>query len=237
MDSQCLFGETFKVNNIKGGWSFGTSQEDQYKGWIKSNALGFHFNSTHVVASNRLFIFKKPDIKSKVINYLPLRSKITVNKIESDWAKLDLCINKQYHYGYILKAHILEKNKVDLNWVQYAEELISTPYLWGGRDSIGIDCSALVQLSKAFNGENLPRDTNEQFEYFKKNKNYSIFNNLENKFFLRGDIIYWKGHIGIIVDKKNLIHASGYHGKVVIEKITEAINRVNKKYFLIKEKN
>ena len=235
IDSECLFGEIFNVVDIKGNWSFGTSEEDQYKGWIQSNALGFQLNSTHVVASTRSFIFAKPDMKSKVINYLPLRSKITVNKIESSWARLDFFMNKKYDYGYVLKSHILENNKVELNWVQYAEELLFTPYRWGGRDSIGVDCSALLQLSKAFNGEKLPRDTNDQFEYFNKLKKYSILNDIKHETVVRGDIVYWKGHIAIIVDNENLIHASGHHGKVVVEKIKEAIKRVNKKFFLIKE--
>ena len=113
--------------------------------------------------------------------------------------------------------------------------LISTPYRWGGRDSIGVDCSALLQLSKAFMGELLPRDTFDQFQYFNNLKKYSIYHDNEIKPFVRGDIIYWKGHIAIVCDKASLIHASAYHGKVVIEKIKETLNRMNKKYYLIKE--
>jgi hypothetical protein len=237
IDSQCLFGEYFNILDTKGSWSFGTSIEDQYQGWVKSNSLGSYSNITHVVSSTRSFVFLNPDIKSKVLNYLPLRSKINVNKIENQWARIVIFRNNKYDHGYILNSQILPKNTIDLNWVKYAELLLFTPYRWGGRDSIGIDCSALLQLSKAFMGERLPRDTQQQFEYFDQLKQYTIYNDPFPKAFSRGNIIYWKGHIAIIIDEINLIHASAHHGKVVIETIEEALLRVNKKYFIVKEDN
>ena len=79
-------------------------------------------------------------------------------------------------HGYVLKSHILEKSDIQLDWVKYAEFFIGTPYRWGGRNSIGLDCSALLQLTKKFRGENLPRDTKEQFDFFSKSNKYNIHN-------------------------------------------------------------
>ena len=237
IDTECLFGEGFKLIDIKGKWSFGISMEDQYKGWIKSNALGVYLNSTHNIASTRSFVMTKPDVKSKVINYLPFRSKVKILKIKDNWAQLELSENKNYDHGYILITDILAKNEVQLNWIKYAKMLLSVPYRWGGRDSIGIDCSALLQLSKAFTGEKLPRDSGKQFEYFKNLKNYLIFVDFRNQDFTCGDIIYWKGHIAVVISKTKLIHASASHGKEKNEKILQVIQRIDKKYFLIREKS
>ena len=157
-------------------------------------------------------------------------------KKKKDWAKLDISINKKILTGYVINSHILNKDKIIQNWVDYAELFLSTPYRWGGRDSIGIDCSALLQLSKSFSGEDLPRDSIDQFEFFKKSKNYKIICNplLEN--FFRGNIIYWEGHVAIVFNKIKLIHASAFHGIVKLENIKKVVERINKPFYLIKEK-
>ena len=135
----------------------------------------------------------------------------------------------------MINSHILNKDKINQNWVNYAELFLSTPYRWGGRDSMGIDCSALLQLSKSFSGEDLPRDSIDQFEFFKKSKNYKIICNplLEN--FFRGNIIYWEGHVAIVFNKIKLIHASAFHGIVKLENIKEVVERINKPFYLIKK--
>ena len=236
IDTQCLFGETFRVINTNGSWSFGVSEVDKYKGWIKSSALGSYMDYNHFISCTRTFIYTKADIKSEIITYLPLRSRVKVIEKKNDWAKLDISINKKILTGYVINSHILNKDKIIQNWVDYAELFLSAPYRWGGRDSIGIDCSALLQLSKSFSGEDLPRDSIDQFEFFKKSKNYKIISNPLFENFFRGNIIYWKGHIAIIFNKKKLIHASAFHGIVKLENIKKVVERINKPFYLIKEK-
>ena len=85
-------------------------------------------------------------------------------------------------------------------------------------------------------GEKLPIDTNQQLEYFSKSKKYKIYIDVYNKTLFRGDIVFWEGHIAVVVDNKNLIHASAYHGKVVVENIKKTIKRINQKTFFIIEK-
>ena len=85
----------------------------------------------------RTFIYTKADIKSEIITYLPIRSRVKVIEKKNDWAKLDININKKFLTGYVLNCHILNKDKIIQNWVDYSELFLSTPYRWGGRDSIG----------------------------------------------------------------------------------------------------
>lgn len=236
IDTECLFGESFEVESKKGLWCFGKCREDNYKGWIKSNVLGNIIDSSHIVSAKRSFVFRKPDIKSEMIIYLPLRSKIKVIEKSYNWAKLDLSLNKNKHFGYILSNHIIQKQEKKQNWVKYAELFLHTPYRWGGRNSIGIDCSALLQLSKSFSGECLPRDSDEQFEYFKKAMNYNIIKDPQLEKFSRGNIVFWKGHVAIVINEKKLIHASAYHGIVKLENIKKVIKRLNKPFYLVKEK-
>ena len=236
IDTECLFGESFEVESKRGLWCFGKCGEGNYKGWVKSSVLGKFINSNHIVSAKRSFVFKKPDIKSEIILYLPLRYRVMVIENKNDWAELDISINKTKLTGYVINSHILDKDKIIKNWVKYAELFLSSPYRWGGRDSIGIDCSALLQLSKSFSGEDLPRDSRDQFEYFKKSKNYKIVSNPLLGNFSRGNIIYWKGHIAIVINKEKLIHASAFHGIVKLENIREVVKRINKPFYLIKEK-
>jgi cell wall-associated NlpC family hydrolase len=235
IDTQCLFGETFKVINTNGSWSFGVSEVDKYKGWIKSSALGSYMDYNHFISCTRTFIYTKADIKSEIITYLPIRSRVNVIEKKNDWAKLDIRINKKILTGYVINSHILNKDKKIQDWVKYAELFLSTPYRWGGRDSIGIDCSALLQLCKAFSGEKLPRDSSDQFKYFKKSKNYKILSNPHLGDFFRGNIIYWKGHIAIVVNDTDIIHASAFHGMVKLENIKKVLTRINKPFYLVKE--
>ncbi len=235
-DTECLFGEDLRVLKTEKDWSYVISLVDKYKGWVKSNSLGARQLKTHIVSSVRSFVLIKPDMKSEIIHHLPIRSQVKVVKIDKDWALIELNENKNYKFGYLRKSDVVKKSNFTVNWIKYAELLISVPYSWGGRDSFGIDCSALLQLSFAFSGETLPRDSAEQLKYFKNNPNYIIRYNCDLEIFNRGNIIYWCGHIAVIKNKKSLIHASGFHGKVVTEKIYDVIKRINEDYYLIQKK-
>ena len=233
IDTECLFGENVSVLEVEKDLSLVITLVDKYKGWITSNSIGASQLSNHFISSIRSFVLTEPNIKSQTIYYLPIRSKVNIVKIEGDWAKIELIDNKDYKFGYLLKSDIIKENDFKGNWVKYAELFMSVPYRWGGRDSFGIDCSALLQITYAFTGVNLPRDSVDQFKFFKRNPNYRVKLNCEFHSFNRGNIIYWKGHVAIIKNKKNLIHASGFHGKVLIEKIDKVIRRIDKDYYLI----
>lgn len=236
-DTECLFGESFNVLKKVGLWSYGISTEDNYKGWIRSSSLSNHYTiNTHIVLSVRIFVYSKPNIKSKILMYLPMRSKVNILEIKEGWAKINNLNKNNINFGFIMSSQILEKDVVISDWVEHTKSLLSIPYRWGGRDTFGIDCSAFLQLSKAFDSEKLPRDTIDQLNYFKKLKKYRIEQNSSKQNFQKGDIVYWQGHIAIVIDNKNIIHASGFHGKVIVENIKKALERINQNYFLIKKR-
>ena len=229
ISSQMLYGEQFEIELDSGHWLFGSCLSDKYKGWTKKKTLGTTSTYTHIVSSLRTFVLQEPDLKSKLIIYLPIISKIKVLDINNNWAKIELNNNTNLKFGYISSFHILHKDNYVDDWVKYAEAMLGVPYRWGGRDSFGVDCSALVQLSLAFKGIFLPRDSLDQYNFFKKNTNYIVKKEISGLNLLtRGNIIYWPGHIGIIINQNKMIHASGFHSSVIIEKLDSVISRIDR---------
>ena len=125
------------------------------------------------------------------------------------------------------KKYIVDVNQASKDWVKHAEQLIGTPYKWGGRDTIGIDCSALLQLSLFLGGIKAPRNTNEQIKM--KFKTINKLNEIK-----RGAVIFWKGHVGILSKEKTLIHANAFSMKVTKEPLSKAIDRMSSSYGNIK---
>ena len=227
LETECLFGETVKIITEHPKWCFCELITDNYKGWVKKNSLGFLQLPTHRVLLNRSFIFKHKNVKSYCIDYLPLGSKIPVVNICDEWAKIILSDKHKFKYGYVPSKHIVEINSKVLDWVKIGEQLLGTPYKWGGRDSIGIDCSALLQLAYEAYGEKIPRNTNDQV-----NLNKKVVNDI--KTLSRGLVVFWDGHVGIMVDKINCLHANAYHMRTVIEPLNEIIERMKKNYKILK---
>ena len=236
IDSECLYGENFYVLNSEGNYSYGISAEDNYEGWLKSDSIALPNNTNYLVSSLRSCVLSEPNVKSQLLFFLSMRSKINVLEIINNWAKIALCSRNKIKYGYILRSHITEVSAIKTDWVKYAEQFLGTPYRWGGRNSIGLDCSALLQLSKSFANEALPRDTKDQINYFFKSKKYKIYKKNHRKLLNRGNLIFWEGHVAIVLDKFRLIHASGFHGLVVTEKIKSTVNRINKETYYVVDK-
>ena len=217
LETECLFGETIEVLDEKLDWFYCKLNTDGYYGWVKKNGLGKLNNPTHRVITKRSFIYKDKNPKSNCLLYLPLGAKLLINNIESDWAEVRLHSLKT-EIGYVPRKHLVCLDHKVKDWVKIAEQLVGTPYKWGGRDSIGLDCSALLQLSYQTYGENIPRNTSQQIKLRKKQVSDSI--NLK-----RGCVVFWKGHVGIMVDKFNCIHANAFHMETKIEPLKEIMDR------------
>ena len=98
-----------------------------------------------------------------------------------------------------------------------AERFLGTPYLWGGRDSVGIDCSGLVQQALYAGGLACPRDSDLQARLGDPAKPETL---------ARGDLVFWRGHVGMMLDEARLIHANAWHMAVAIEPLAEALERI-----------
>ena len=165
-------------------------------------------NSISVLSAN---IYKESNLKNK-IGKLPYTSKIKVEKIISKFAKFQ---NRWIEIKNIKPIkHKVKKNFKD---VQIFKNI---KYKWGGKTFDGIDCSALIQVCLNFNNIFCPRDTGQQINFFKKN--------IDLKNIMTNDIIYWKGHVALVISSKKLIHAYGPRKKTLIMDIQKTIKLIKK---------
>jgi len=215
LETQLLYGEKISILEEYKNWSLVHSKEDNYKGWINSNNLEKEKLNTYKVNKVFCFIFKKPDFKSLVIGKLFFNSKIEVISSNDNWC--EVFVNNKY--GFIHKKSIISINKYVKDWVSISKMFLNVPYLWGGKTFDGIDCSGLVQLSLQFCGINFPRDTKDQIIF---NSNFVK----DTSKITRGCIIFWKGHVAISLNEKDIIHSNMYHLGVQIEKLKTAENRI-----------
>ncbi|MDB9872264.1 C40 family peptidase [Alphaproteobacteria bacterium] len=230
LETECLFGESLTILDKHKDWYYCKLLTDNYCGWVQKSNLGKMNPCTHRVVSKRTFLFKDKDVKSGCINYLPLGGQVSVKIVDDEWTKIYLFENSNHRFAYVPSHHIIEKNAKIEDWVAISEKLIGCPYVWGGRNSIGLDCSALLQLSYQTYGEDIPRNTNNQLSI-----NKETIHNLD--MLERGFVVFWQGHVGIMVDKLNCIHANAFHMEVSIEPLAKIISRIGKDNPVIKIMN
>ncbi|MDA9806223.1 C40 family peptidase [Alphaproteobacteria bacterium] len=227
LETECLFGEAIEVLDQNLDWVYCRLITDNYYGWVKKSGIAKFRKATHRVLNVRTFIYKDADVKSDILLYLPMGANLVVKEINTNWAEIFFLINNMIKVGYVPLKHIVNFNHKVSDWVKVAQSLEGTPYKWGGRDTLGIDCSALLQLSYQTYGQVISRNTSDQVNLEKPN--ISEFNNLR-----RGCVIFWEGHVGIMVDKVNCIHANAYHMKTVTEPLIYIIDRMDKDHQILK---
>ena len=209
--SQIIYGEKFKILTKNKNWTKIKTLFDNYKGFIKNSKYVEKFSPNYKVSSLKAKIFKKPGIGTN--SWLPLASKLSVFEQNKNYVKIEK--NK-----WIKKADIEKLNHREKNFIKIFKKYINVKYVWGGKTYKGIDCSALLQIFFCYNNSFYPRDTKNQIRYTKKN--------LKKRKFKKGDIIFWKGHVAMCLNSKQLIHAYGPEKKVIIMPIIETINRIQK---------
>ena len=230
LETECLFGESVEILETNLEWVYCKLLTDNYHGWIKKKDLGNFLPCTHRIISKRSFLLKGNNAKSQCIHYVPLGAQLSVKKIIGNWAEVSLSNNHNHKVAYIPSNHIVTIDNKVRDWVSVAEKLIGTPYKWGGRDSIGLDCSALLQLSCQAYGDNIPRNTDDQVTLQKEI--ITDINKLD-----RGFSVFWKGHVGLMVDQLNCIHANAFHMETIIEPLNDIIVRMGNEYQIIKMMN
>ena len=209
--SQIIYGEKFKILAKNKSWIKIKTLFDNYKGFIKNSKYSKKFSPNYKVSSLKAKIFKKPGIGTN--SWLPLASKLSVFEQNRNYVKIEK--NK-----WIKKVDIEKLNHREKKFIKIFKKFINVKYVWGGKTFKGIDCSALLQIFFCYNSSFYPRDTKDQIKYTKKNS--------KNKKFKKGDIIFWKGHVAMCLNSKQLIHAYGPEKKVIIMPIIETINRIQK---------
>jgi len=221
--SELLYGEPVQVFETTGeGWSWVQSEIDAYVGWVGRDALSPDMaEPTHIVSTPRTFVFSGPDIKSSPLAILPLGARIALSGRAED-------ANARYGRiqpaGAIVMQHLRPIAEPLPDFVAIAESLAGTPYLWGGRSAFGIDCSGLIQLALGLSGIRAPRDTDMQQGELGQALDFGQ----SLPALRRGDLVFWKGHAGIMRDGETLLHANAHHMAVASEKVTQTIARLEK---------
>lgn len=216
VDTEALFGEVVVVYEVAEGWAWVQLLRDGYVGYIEAAALSSDVEwPTHRVKALGTFVYPDPDIKKPPIAHISLNSAVTVVAQEDQFYKLS-------NGGYVSIRHLAEEDNYARDYVDVAERFLGTPYLWGGRTRLGIDCSGLVQLSLEAAGIAAPRDSDMQ----RAELGNDLLMPEDFEGLQRGDLVFWPGHVGIMADGIMLLHANAHHMAVTIEPLPEAIERI-----------
>lgn len=216
LDTEALFGETLMVFEDANGWSWVQLDDDDYVGYLPSDALTRDlFRPTHRIRAPGTFVYPAADFKTPPIMHLSINSLIAVATLGEKMSELQTG-------GFVASRHIAEIGRNVRDYVTVAERLIGTPYLWGGKTRIGLDCSGLVQLSLQAAGIRAPRDSDMQQQEL--GDEVVVAKSLEG--LERGDLVFWKGHVGMMADGIMLLHANAHHMATVTETLPEAAERI-----------
>lgn len=212
-ETQLLFGERFDVLEVSGGHAWGQASRDGYVGWVPTEGLAeVEAAPTHRVTAPRAAVFSEPSVRGPVVLSLVLNALVHAE------AEADGFIRAS-GAGWMPSAHLRPIwSDFASDPVAVAETLLGAPYVWGGRDVAGLDCSALVQASLFACGRACPRDSDQQEAALGRPL-------AAGETPRRGDLAFFDGHVGWLVDSATLLHANSFHMAVVSEPLAEAATR------------
>ena len=212
--SQLLYGDLFLMLEERSGYVFGQSVHDGYCGYVRMDLLTTAQDATHWVAVPQTHLYPGANMKLMTMGALYFGSEVSVESTDGAWTKLATGM-------YVPTSHLLPvATRLD-DPAGVADLFLGTPYLWGGSTSYGIDCSGLVQLAFRACGLECPRDSDMQ-----ENEIGRPLDQGEDP--QRGDLVFWKGHVGIITKPNTMLHANAFHMATAYEPLDEAIARIKK---------
>jgi cell wall-associated NlpC family hydrolase len=208
-----LYGERVTIYETdEDGWSWGQLTSDGYVGWLPAAMLlAPGPPATHRVAALRTLVFPGPSIKLTPVDALPLGAQVAVAREQDSFAVTAAG-------GFVPTRHLAPLTNAEPDFVAVAERFLGVPYLWGGKSSLGLDCSGLVQVALTACGIKCPRDSDMQEAALGKSASLAGLQS--------GDLVFWKGHVAIARGRNSMIHANAFHMAVAIEPVAEALARI-----------
>lgn len=219
VDTEAVMGDAATLYEAEEGFAWVRLGHDGYVGYLAEAALGpVDPAPTHRITALRTFLYPGPDLKLPATGYLTLGARVAVVGQAGEYLRLATG-------DHVFAGHGAALGRTEPDFAGTAERLVGTPYLWGGRTSLGLDCSGLVQLCLAAAGIAAPRDADQQ-ERALGEKRPTGLDGLR-----RGDLVFWRGHVGLMLDAVRLIHANGFHMAVAVEPLAEAVARIREKSY------
>jgi hypothetical protein len=210
--TQLLFGEAFDVIEEVDGWAFGQVRRDRYVGYVHASALGTQLElPTHWVSALRTYAFTGPGAKTEITLLLTMNSLCVVEAVEGRFARVAGA-------GWVFLNHLSPIGAYAEDPAAVAEQFLGAPYQWGGRESLGLDCSGLIQNALHACGLSCPRDSDLQAA--------ELGRPIVPDGLVRGDMVFWTGHVGMMLDSERMVHANGHHMAVTIEPLLPAVERI-----------
>jgi hypothetical protein len=208
---QLLFGEIFDVLEDDGGWAWGQARRDGYVGFVAMAQLAPGAPlPTHRIGALRAYAFAAPDIKSTPVGLYSLNALVRVEGEEGRFSRV-------LDSGWIVTSQLSPVGRFEADPAAVAERFLGAPYQWGGRESLGLDCSGLVQQALFACGLACPRDSDQQA---------LIGRPIAHGELGRADLVFWRGHVGMMLDGARIIHANARDMAVSIEPLADALARI-----------
>lgn len=217
IDTEILFGEDVAIFDKADGWAWVQAAADGYVGYVPEAVLVEGAPApTHRVTVPRTFVYPGPDLRFPASAALSMGSRLVVVG-ETETRGTGYCLLADG--GAVIANHCLRMEEpVAGDYVAVAARFLETPYLWGGRSGFGIDCSGLVQLALMMVGKTAPRDSDMQAQ--------GLGIAIDRDQLRRGDLVFWRGHAGIMEDDETLLHANGHTMTVARENFEAAVQRI-----------
>ncbi len=216
LGSELIFGEGVTVFEIADGRAWLQNDADGYVGYADAACLApGRVDPTHRVSALRTYLYPEPDLKAPVRDLLSMNAPVAAAAGDGPFLGLS-------DGGWVWAGHLSPDGEFETDHGAVALRFLGTPYLWGGRSSIGLDCSALVQLALARCGTAAPRDSDMQADSVGAPVSFDG----DEAALRRGDLVFWPGHVGVWLAPDQFVHANATHMMTVAEPFADAARRI-----------
>jgi len=209
-----LYGEDYiALNEVDHQWQLIRLIKDGYEGFIEKPENTDHVDTNYRINRRSSLLFARPSIKSKVTQRLPFNAELgLVDHANTEFLETTDGL-------YIWKDHVspLKVSEAEDPVTLALENFLGAPYSWGGRTPAGADCSGMVQAVLQACGHELPRDSHDQ----ERALSYHVPLNSRQ----RGDIVFWPGHVGLLLNPDELIHSTAFSLDCCTERLDAVIER------------